>query len=396
LRAQKNSPVVDEAERNDSLILKSNPEVVTRRQHPLTRNILLAAGWLMLAGSARALTINVTYDSSVTNLGTLAQVQTAFGAAVQTIQNLYTNKSSVNITVYSANAGPFDDISLGESFTEFTGNFVYSDITNALRSARTTLADSNSLASLPVSDPTGGTQPWLVPFAEAKALGGLGISANDPGEDGEIGFATGTAYTFDPNNRAVPGKYDFIGIAEHELTEVMGRNTWGLAGSGFYVPYDLFRFTSSSVRSFDPNATGVYFSVDNGVTTLKFYNPNNGGDIQDWATSTPHDSFDAFTASGVEGTLSAADLTAMDVIGYRLNFKPPRLTGATLGNGSFQLSFTNTPGTTFTILATTNLSLSVSNWTNLGTTTETTAGQFQFTDTQAAGKPLRFYRVRLN
>ena len=367
-----------------------------RKANQLARNVLLASATLALACSARALTINVTYDDSVTNLGTLLQVQTAFGAAVQTFQNLYTNKSTVNITVYSANAGPFGSIGLGESSTEFTGTFVYSDITTALSSARTTLADSNSVASLPGGDPTGGSQPWLVPTAEAKALGGLGISANDPGEDGEIGFATGTAYTFDPNNRAVPGKFDFIGVAEHELTEVMGRNTFNLNGGGYFVPYDLFRFTSSGVRSFDPNATGVYFSINNGVTNLKPFNPNNGGDIQDWATSTPHDSFDAFTTSGVEGTLSAADLTAMDIIGYALNYRPPRLKGATLGNGNFQLNFTNTPGTTYTILATTNLSLSVSNWTNLGTTPETSAGQFQFTDTQAAGKPARFYRVRLN
>jgi hypothetical protein len=367
-----------------------------KEANQLARNILLAAATLALAYSTCAVTINVTYDSSVTNLGTLVQVQTAFGAAVQTIQNLYTNKSTVNITVYSANAGPFGDIGLGESSTEFTGTFVYSDITTALSAARTTLADSNSVASLPGSDPTGGSQPWLVATAEAKALGGLGIAANDPGEDGEIGFATDTAYTFDPNNRAVPGKFDFIGIAEHELTEVMGRNTFGLDGSGYYVPYDLFRFTSSGVRSFDPNATGVYFSVNNGVTNLKFFNPNNGGDIQDWATSATHDSFDAFTGSGVVGTLSAADLISVDIIGYALNYKLPRMTGTTLGNGNFQLNFTNTPGTVYTVLATTNLSLSVSNWTTLGITTETAAGQFQFTDTQAAGKPVRFYRVRLN
>jgi hypothetical protein len=129
---------------------------------------------------------------------------------------------------------------------------------------------------------------------------------------------------------------------------------------------------------------------------LKPYNPNNGGDIQDWATSSPRDSFDAFITSGVEGILSAADLTALDVIGYKLNYKPPRLTGATLSNGSFQLNFTNTPGTTYTILATTNVFQSISSWTVLGNATETAAGQFQFTDTQAAGKPLRFYRVRLN
>jgi hypothetical protein len=60
------------------------------------------------------------------------------------------------------------------------------------------------------------------------------------------------------------------------------------------------------------------------------------------------------------------------------------------------LNFTNTPGTSYTILATTNISLAITNWANLGTTTETAAGQFQFTDTQANANKLRFYRARLN
>ncbi|HEY3930906.1 MAG TPA: hypothetical protein VGM58_00895, partial [Verrucomicrobiae bacterium] len=60
------------------------------------RVFLITSGLVMfIAGvwplSSRAMIINVTYDSSVTNIGTLTQVQTAFGAAVQTIENLYTN-----------------------------------------------------------------------------------------------------------------------------------------------------------------------------------------------------------------------------------------------------------------------------------------------------------------
>jgi hypothetical protein len=385
------------------LIGKSKPKPMFRKANPLARIVVLAAATLALACSTRALTINVTYDPSVTSLANAAQVEAAFGAAVQAIQNLYTNSSSVNVIVYWGNAWPHGSIDLGGSYTQAYGTYTYAQLTNALRATRTTGADSNSVASLPAVDPAiNAGAEWYIPRAEIKALGlasTIGSTANDTDNDGEIGFASNFTYTFDPNNRAVPAAFDFISVAEHELTEVMGRMTFGLTLSSpiTFVPYDLFRFTSSGVRSFDPTAGNVYFSVDNGLTVLKdFYPDINTGDIQDWKTSSPHDSFDAILPSGVVGTLSAADLTSVDVIGYKLNYKPPRLKGATLGNGSFQLNFTNTPGTTYTILTSTNVSLSVSDWTNLGTTTETSAGQFQFTDTQAAGKPERFYRVRLN
>jgi hypothetical protein len=354
-------------------------------------SVFLAFGFLF---SARALTINVTYDASVTNIGTLAQVQTAFGAAVQTIQNLYTNAITINIKVYSAYAGPFGYVDLGESQTEFVGNPTYSQLTNALAASRTSVADSNSVASLPANPAE--TNLWWIPRAEAKALGMSAlIATNATNADGEIGFATTVNYTFDPNNRAVSGEYDFIGVAEHEITEVLGRSR----GLNFfitgYIPYDLFRFTAAGVRSFDPNAATAYFSIDNGLTVLKHFNPSgNGGDIQDWTDSTPPDSFDAFVYDGEELTLSAADLTAVDILGFKLNYQLPHLNANNAGGGNFQLNFTNTPGTSYAILASTNVSLSVSNWTALGQTTETSAGQFKFSDSTT--NKLRFYRVRLN
>jgi hypothetical protein len=45
-------------------------------------------------------------------------------------------------------------------------------------------------------------------------------------------------------------------------------------------------------------------------------------------------------------------------------------------------------------LATTNVSLPLSNWTMLGTPTEAPPGQYQFTDLQASNLVQRFYRVR--
>ena len=71
------------------------------------------------------------------------------------------------------------------------------------------------------------------------------------------------------------------------------------------------------------------------------------------------------------------------------------LTGAAkLTNGSFQFTFTNTPGAFFGVLAATNPALPLSNWTSLTGLTEVSPGQFQFTDPQATNSPRRFYRVR--
>jgi hypothetical protein len=75
---------------------------------------------------------------------------------------------------------------------------------------------------------------------------------------------------------------------------------------------------------------------------------------------------------------------------------PPIVLGQAtrLGNGAFQFAFTNTPGATFTVLASTNAGLPLASWNVLGSVTEISSGQYQFTDLQATNQPLCFYRVR--
>ena len=134
---------------------------------------------------------------------------------------------------------------------------------------------------MPANDPTNNAN-FSLSDAEAKALGLL--AGNTAGLDGFVGFSSTAAFTFDPNHRAVVGKYDFFGVAEHEISEVMGRFGLGQNGaaSGRYAPIDLFRYSSPGMLDLVP-ANGAYFSINGGTTAINTFNGTGGGDLSDWA-----------------------------------------------------------------------------------------------------------------
>jgi hypothetical protein len=93
----------------------------------------------------------------------------------------------------------------------------------------------------------------------------------------------------------------------------------------------------------------------------------------------------------VNGIPSTGSLLRLDAV----VMPPICLTNAALSSGGgCQFTFTNTPGLGFTVLAATNPALALTNWTVVGSATEVSPGQFQFTDSQATNTPQRFYRVR--
>lgn len=254
------------------------------------------------------LVINVTYDSSVSSAP--SGFTAAINAAVAYLEKEFTNSMTLNLRVGYGEVGgtTIGAGALGESETNYDV-VSYATLHSALLSHATQPDQVTAAATLPTTSP--GTANFMVANAEAKALGLM--ASNGTALDGAIGISSTYAMTYDPNNRAVTGAYDAIGVMEHEITEVMGRTQSLPTGSGYNSPLDLFRYSSPGVRDLVPGAGS--FSI-NGTTLLQTYNnPLTGGDAADWASSVVGDSFGSGRA-GVASLVSAVDLQEMNVLGY--------------------------------------------------------------------------------
>jgi len=78
----------------------------------------------------------------------------------------------------------------------------------------------------------------------------------------------------------------------------------------------------------------------------------------------------------------------------QITMEPPIvLNQATLTNGVFYFSFTNTPASNFSVLASDDLGLSTANWVKIGSPTETQPGYYEFSEVCPSNNPQRFYQV---
>ncbi len=291
--------------------------MVIARRRQLLLVVLVWIGFLFdpIGQVAQALTFNLSFDASTNNAP--AGFSTAFNRAISFYETTFDDPITINLDVgWGEVAG--QNITpgfLGESSAIQPGFFQFAGVKSALISDAKSAADLISIANMPATDPTNGTT-FKLSRANSRALGFM--PGNGAGLDGSVGFDSTAAFTFDPNNRAVAGKVDFIGIAEHEISEVMGRFGLGQNGapSGRYSPLDFFRYSSPGTLDLMPE-NGAYFAINGGTTVINTFNGTGGGDLSDWAGPTP-DSYNAFVNAGVELSISAGDITEMDVIGYDL------------------------------------------------------------------------------
>ena len=256
------------------------------------------------------LTIVPSFEATVTSSPLAAQIESAFNYAIGQFEAEYSDPITVDVNVAYTGSG------LGES-DQALFCYSYATVKDALTASETTPDQVTSAQDVPATDPTGGSPSWCESLAELMAIGILPANcfstATCSSDVPTITFGV-QPYTFDPSSRGVAGEYDFIGVAEHEMSEVLGRIP-GLNQSGFYTTNDLFRYTAPGARNLTAYTSGAYLSINSGTTNLVPFNTVAGADAQDYASPSP-DSFNAFASPGVTDPLTTAGITNVDVLGY--------------------------------------------------------------------------------
>jgi hypothetical protein len=276
-----------------------------------------------LIGAPGGLQFNLIWDNSVTSDPHWSAIESAVVKAAKVFTKTFNSHAVLNVQVgygeVDGNAMGAGSIGQSESMGYVVGESI---IQNALQTHAGALIQSGHMASTATAALQGLTgESFFITKGESKALGL--ISATAPAVDGYIGLSSSASLFFPGSGSIGGGQYDAIGVAAHELSEVMGRlgNEGQVLGGipDVYMPLDIFRYTAPHTPGVHP--TAGYLSLDNGATNLESFNdPHNGGDEADWATSSANhlNAFNAFAVSGVMTQVSATDLLELQALGFNV------------------------------------------------------------------------------
>jgi hypothetical protein len=107
-------------------------------------------------------------------------------------------------------------------------------------------------STLPVANPS--TRVLALGPAEEKALGLITSTGFGDDYDGYVVFSDVISMSYTPNAAPSPfSSYYFVGVVEHEISEIMGRTSWLEDVPGFtnnVSLMDYFRYAAAGVRQF--------------------------------------------------------------------------------------------------------------------------------------------------
>jgi hypothetical protein len=170
--------------------------------------------------------------------------------------------------------------------------------------------------------------------------------------DGNVTFSTGFAWDFDPTNGIDADKFDFIGVAIHEIGHALGFRsgvdvydgnvpfTGNLGGFALMSVWDVFRYSQQSaalgvndwaIGGVLADGDAPYFSLDGGATVYNGdaylstgRNRGDGRQASHWKDNVAGGPqlgiLDPTVARGQQSIIEALDLAAYDAMGWNIAF----------------------------------------------------------------------------
>jgi len=332
-----------------------------------SRELLASVAWcsaLMVVAAATqpaaALTIEPIYGSSITVAdANEAAIKSAIGAAINTIDSLYSNPGTVPIvfTVCGGSQAACSQSFLAESDTEDYG-YTYSAYTGRL-AAVSAAEPTNTVLATAVANFASGNKPGprgmvQVTTADAQVVLGEPVTGcfSSTGTfnhacglpaDGVVTLNTGLGLNY--GTTGVGGEYSAIGGLEHEINEILGGGGQGSVLNNDACPtsqdvhpdigvLDLYRYSAPGTPSFSScNGTNAYLSVDGGNTSIVAFNNNPIDDLADFAPTGDVQSAGASTGIVPPYNMTTPEFPMMQSIGYDHATVPEPASLALLGSG---------------------------------------------------------------
>lgn len=344
---------------------KGSDDMVTNRVRKLL-SILVAGGAVIAATPGNALTINLTDIGGVAG----SPADYGFRIAAKYWESVLTSNATVNFNVGFAPLGP--GILGGTSSNLVT--YVPIDDYKALlaSSASNNGVDQAALAHLPATSANGSVNVTVPDYFNSATQEGVAVSGSRQAPDGaaisntiavstanykallndasagvnvvdaQIQFSSTFAFDFDPTDGIAAGKYDFIGVAVHEMGHALGFLSGAQdfdysVGDGFPVDdywwgyaADLFRYSADGKLDWT-FGTDSYFSLDGGANPFMngyFSTGDINGDgwqASHWKTPASGGCTDIigimnpYICSAFTDSTTALDISLLDAIGWNTN-----------------------------------------------------------------------------
>ncbi|TFU01343.1 PEP-CTERM sorting domain-containing protein [Polymorphobacter arshaanensis] len=322
--------------------------------------VAAAVGAVLAASPASALKINLIDTGGVTG----SPAEAGFKLAAQYWESVLTNDAIVNFNVGFAPLGP--GILGGTSSSLFTYVPV-DDYKFLLAVTGNSALDAQAVAGLAPTSSTGSLTVTVPEYFNVSTLEGVAASGSriapdntaisatlalstanvkalvggfDTVIDADITFSSTFAFDFNPRNGITAGKYDFVGVAVHEMGHALGFLSGAQdfdysVGGGYPVDdfwwgygLDMFRYSAPGVLDWT-FGTDSYFSLDGGQTVFNggYWSTGaingDGWQASHWKAPGTCSNFlgimNPYICNGLTDSVSGLDLAALDAIGWNTN-----------------------------------------------------------------------------